>query len=417
MRHAVKKRIVPERKLILLPAFTAVSSLLLTMSTVRADQDFTSVFNDAKTWGATTTQGTGAQINPSTSSGSIPNYAPSSSQSGFFAGGQGMTLQPGLDKADACAISPATGTPYNQQECVAINFMRNSPSVRPQYTVTRNDPLLQAGAAVTANPYAVLGPNTVSGNYSACTTTQQTTSPQYETEVCHEFSSLVNNSCSVGLAITVDAQHLYQCAEQLQNLTTPTCNIPRRVDVEATYHYQCAQSPKQLTNQTCNKNVIVTVDRSNSCEPGSSTGEFWVNTWGNDEVGVRYAGISITARCDIASNIHMDFHAICTEQPCSGSASVDVDPATGASSPQTFSNFTGRSWYESDAFNQVKYLGGNCNGTSCSFGFCTSEVNAPRGTTNGIRACGTFNFDQPRLIYTQTDSINDQCVGLEQRAQ
>ena len=72
---------------------------------------------------------------------------------------------------------------------------------------------------------------------------------------------------------------------------------------------------------------------SNSCAPGTWFGNFWVNTWGNGQVGYRYAGIVINAYCQAGSTVRMSFYAICTESPCSGSADIQVDATRGATSP------------------------------------------------------------------------------------
>jgi hypothetical protein len=168
------------------------------------------------------------------------------------------------------------------------------------------------------------------------------------------------------------------------------------------------------------------VSWQNSCTPGTWFGNFWVNTWGNGEVGHRYAGIAINAYCQAGDTVRMAFRAICTESPCSGSADIQVNAKSGAVSPRTFTNFVGRSWYSTDLFNRVDYKGGGCTAERCSFAFCTryeaayticDDFNCYDILINQTRACGTFSFERPRSIATVTDSWDNQCATLEARTQ
>ncbi len=122
----------------------------------------------------------------------------------------------------------------------------------------------------------------------------------------------------------------------------------------------------------CQKLLTVQVAWSNNCTPGTWFGNYWVNTWGNGEVGRRYAGIVINAQCQPGDTLRLSMRAICTEEPCSGYAEIQASNATnGATSPQTFTNFIGRSWFATDLFNRVDYNGGGCTADQCSFAFCT----------------------------------------------
>ncbi len=305
------------------------------------------------------------QVTGDAARSTVPNYSPNPREASLY--GSGGLGAPAGAAINNCAIS-GQGSSYADQPCNAINFSQTNPGQRPNFTISPNDPLLARSKAIANDPQAIAG--NIAGTYSGCTTQTATSPDIFETLVCNEYRTL----------------------EQL----------------------------------TCQKVRTVNVSWRDSCVPGIWFGNFWVNTWGNGEVGRRYAGIVVNAYCQPNSAVRMAFYAICTESPCSGYADIQVDPTSGAVSPQTFTNFIGRSWYSSDLFNRVDYEGGGCTADQCSFGFCTRYEGSywtwdgetwTEVPVNVTRACGTFTFERPRSIATVTDSWDNQCASLEARAQ
>jgi hypothetical protein len=327
-------------------------------------QSLSDAFNQGATLGRSGNAAARGQISGSAAQSTVPHFTATPPEASYF-GSPGLGT-PASARAGACAGGPGAAGGFTEQDCNAVDFSQTNPSRRPNYSITASDPLLARARTITADPQAIAG--SLAGTYSGCTV-QTVTSPDiFETLICHQ----------------------YRTTEQF----------------------------------ACQKQLTVQVSWSNSCTPGTWFGNFWVNTWGNGEVGRRYAGIVINAYCQTSGTVRMAFYAICTESPCSGSADIQVDPTSGATSPQTFTNFIGRSWYASDLFNRVDYNGGGCTADRCSFTFCTryeaeysicDEFSCTTTPINETRACGTFTFNRPRSIASVTDAWDNQCAAFEAR--
>jgi hypothetical protein len=269
----------------------SASTIAQPASTVPIPNGFGTVFNDAKNWstqrnssaasgsgpGQTAVPGAQATVNAATGQTEVPYYTGTTAQpqSGLFSNGQGSTTAPGMQRTTNCATLPATGSGFTQQECEAINFMQKAPTVRPQFTVNRNEAMIANTKGGVLAPSTALGTtnSTLQGTYSQCTPTTVTSPITYKTEICTDTLSGIENKCSVGQQIVVDAHHLYQCAEQLQNLTAATCRVPAVVEVDHFYNYDCMQSQKQLGTSSCNRDLIVDVTYFDSCTIGDKVGQ------------------------------------------------------------------------------------------------------------------------------------------------
>ncbi|MCE9569830.1 MAG: hypothetical protein K8R10_07460 [Rhodocyclales bacterium] len=337
----------------------------LAMHTWPAHADALSdAFNQGATLGRSGNAAARGQISGNSAQATVPNYTTAPPEASYF-GSPGLgTLS--STHVSACAGASGQTANFAQQSCNAVDFSQTNPSRRPTYSIGPNDPLLTRAKTITADPQAIAG--NLAGTYSGCSVQTVTRPDIFETLLCHQYPAM----------------------EQAR----------------------------------CQKLLTVRVAWSNSCTPGTWFGNFWVNTWGNGEVGRRYAGIVINAQCQTSGTVRMAFYAICTESPCSGSADIQVDPTSGALSPQTFTNFIGRSWYGSDLFNRVDYNGGGCTADRCSFAFCTryeseytscDEFTCTTTAINETRACGTFTFERPRSIATVTDAWDNQCASFEAR--
>jgi hypothetical protein len=317
-------------------------------------------FEQGKALGRSGNAGARRGIDSGTVQSILPGYTASPSEARFFG-------SPGLGSAASARLSTcAQAAGAMDPSCMAVDFSQTNPGRRPDFRIAPNDPLLTHGHAIRADPQAIAG--NLAGTYSACTVRTVTQPAIVERALCHE-----------------------------------------------------ARATETLT---CDRSLLVQVSERHTCVPGTWYGNFWVNTWGNGEVGRRYAGIVVNAYCEPGGQQRLGFHAICTEAPCAGSAEISVDAASGAVAPQTFANFIGRSWYQTDLFNRVDYRGGGCTDDYCRFEFCTRyeaeesscwETACTTTKVNESRACGVFAFERPRSIVTVTDAWNDQCAALEVR--
>lgn len=341
-----------------------ISLLIGTLALPCYAQSMSQAFDQGTALGRSGNAAARGQISGNSAQSTVPNYTTNPPEASYFgAGGLGTAA---AAKIGACAAAPGAAGSYSAQACNAVEFSQANPSRRPTFSIAPTDPLLSRAKTILSDPQSIAG--NIAGTYSGCAVQTVTQPDIFETLSCHQ----------------------YRAVEQI----------------------------------TCQKLLTVQVSWSNSCPPGTWFGNYWVNTWGNGEVGYRWAGIAINAYCQAGDTVRMAFHAICTEAPCSGSAEIDVGAASGAASPQTFTNFIGRSWYATDLFNRVDYNGGGCTAEHCSFSFCTryeseyttcDDFGCTTTPINETRACGTFNFDRPRSIATVTDSWDNQCASFEAR--
>lgn len=341
-------------------------SMIAALATPGYAQSLSDAFNQGTTLGRTGNAAARGQISGNSAQATVPNYTSNPPEASYF-GGPGLGA-PASANVGACAGGAGGAGGFSDQACNAVDFSQANPSRRPTFTIAPSDPLLTRGKAITADPQSIAG--NIAGTYSGCTVQTVTRPDIFETLICHQY--------------------------------------------------------RTFEQATCQKLLTVQVSWSNSCTPGTWFGNFWVNTWGNGEVGNRFAGIAINAYCQPGDTVRMALHAICTEEPCSGYAEVQIDATSGAVSPQTFTNFIGRSWYVTDLFNRVDYNGGGCTADQCSFAFCTryesvyATCDEATGTctqtpSNETRACGTFTFERPRSIATVTDAWINQCAAFEAR--
>ena len=336
---------------------------LATLGVPAHAQSLSDAFNQGAALGRHGAATARSQLNSGTAQSTVPHYTTAPPEATYFS-------SPGLGTPAQARAAVCAGASDGSHDptCTAVAFSQTNPGHRPTFNIAPNDPLLTRGRIITADPHAIAG--NIAGTYSACTVQTVTQPDTHETAFCHQ-----------------------------------------------------SRTPETLT---CDKSLTVQVTEQDSCPPGTWFGNFWVNTWGNNEVGQRYAGIVINAYCQPGATARMAFSAICTEAPCGGSAEIDVDASTGTPSPQTFTNFIGRSWFSTDIFNRVDYDGGGCTADQCSFTFCTryeteevtcDETTCTTSTSSVTRACGAFTFDRPRSIVSVTDTWDNQCAALEARAQ
>ena len=342
---------------------TALVAIVVVFSLPATAASLSDAFDQGSSLGASGNAAARSVITGQPPSSIVPHFTNSPPEASYFVGTDVGTRA--ASRITECAVAGFNDS-FSGQPCKAIEFSQRNPTRRPSFTIAPTDPLITRAKIITADPHAIAG-NLV-GTYSACSVQTVTQPDLFETLTCHRY---------------------------------PT-----------------------LENITCIKQRLVEVNWAQTCVPGTWFGNFWVNTWGNGEVGARYAGVSINVQCAMSNTIRISLDAICTESPCAGHAEIEIDAAIGVPSPQTLDNFIGRSWYYTDIFNRVDYTGGGCSESQCSFNFCTryeesgSDCDEERCTDysiNEVRACGTFVFERPRSIATIIERWDNQCATFEAR--
>lgn len=173
----------------------------------------------------------------------VPGYNTNPNQSQYFQNGQGNTTPPGSARVVGC-------TSQDDVECQAVNLLKQGPVTRPQFTITRNDPLLGKAKGLVSNPTGQIGD--IFSSYETCKTTTAVISPLFETQVCNEFSVNEGNVCRMGHEVVVDPDYVYKCLETIQSQANRTCAVGRVIRVDADYNYQC-QVSKPLEQYKCRR--------------------------------------------------------------------------------------------------------------------------------------------------------------------
>lgn len=196
----------------------------------------------------------GTALNPSVTQGIktgnpstvVPGYNSNPTQKQYFQNGQGSTVGPGTTRVAGC-------TNQSDVECQAVNLMQQGPQTRPQFNITRSDPLLGKSKGLTSNPTGQIGD--IFSSYDTCKTTTTTTPPTFETQVCDDFAVNEDKVCVMGQQVVVDPDYLYKCLETIQSQADRTCTMGRVVEVSAAFDYQCQQTLKGYDTINCKRTL------------------------------------------------------------------------------------------------------------------------------------------------------------------
>jgi hypothetical protein len=304
--------------------------------------------------GSSGTPAIGTVITSGTAPATVPHFSTTQPQAGLF-GGNSALVPEGAGQVAGCQTGPTDPDGRRQQQCEATNFLsrKSSPA---KFNIPANDLVLNAARPITGNPESILG--SMSGTYSACT--QQTVSapPRKQIEVCAE-----------------------------------------------------TRAPEE---RTCDKILTVTVAQQTSCVPGSWFTSQFIGAYAD---GWRQIGIRVLAYCQAEGPVGLYFYNETYNEGGSGSASVWVDPATGMTAPQTFTNISAQDLHYGHFYNRVVYHGGSCGPDSCSFLFEIYGWSCGRGgcLRSGTQAAAWFTFPRPRITYIVSDQWNNQCAAMEAR--
>jgi len=329
--------------------------LLAVVPPVSQAQTPAEVFRQGQALGASGGAAIGREIGTGASAAAVPNYSDAQPQSSLFAGGSGSLVPPGAAQVSGCQGNPADPDARKQQQCDATNFLAKK-SAAASFKISPNDPVLNVARPITGNPESILG--SMSGSYSACT-------PQ-------------------------------------------TVGAPARKQIEV-----CAET-RAPEERTCEKVLTVTVTQQTTCVPGTWFTSQFIGAYAD---GWRQIGIRVLAYCQAEGPVGLYFYNETYNEGGSGAASVWVDPATGMTAPQTFTNFFAQDFHYGHFYNRVVYHGGSCSADSCSFLFEIYGWNCSRGGCGraGTQAAGWFTYPRPRINYAVSDQWDNQCAAMEAR--
>ncbi len=206
--------------------------LLSLIGLALADQN--SAFHDGKGFGAAKNQGIFDSINTGTASDKIPAYGATPAETQYYQGGKGQLTGPGIGKMQSCGSYTPGSDKIANQECEAVNFLARNPQVRPQFNITKNDPMI-IGAKNARNSaesfFQAIGIEGGAGSSSQCTTRTETTPAQYTTETCSSAKEIGTQQCTMGRVINIDTDANFQCEETINAYESLKCRRGSSVTV------------------------------------------------------------------------------------------------------------------------------------------------------------------------------------------
>ncbi len=186
-------------------------------------------------------------------------------QSSYY-GGQNTALNTlysgGNSKISECGAGTSSSNPADKEHCEAVNSLVNGQSFDANNVINRSDPLMLQGKAIAANPDAIAG--AMNGNYSNCTTTQQTNSSNFVMQTCEDWSETGPASCIIGQNVVVDPDYLYSCKETISTINSGTCTYGTVVVVDPDYNYQCVSNVQTTITQTCSKIAVLSLESTST---------------------------------------------------------------------------------------------------------------------------------------------------------
>lgn len=360
--------------------------LLSLIGLALADQN--SAFHDGKGFGAAKNQGIFDSINTGTASDKIPAYGATPAETQYYQGGKGQLTGPGIGKMQSCGSYTPGSDKIANQECEAVNFLARNPQVRPQFNITKNDPMI-IGAKNARNSaesfFQAIGIDGGAGSSSQCTTRTETTPAQYTTETCSSAKEIGTQQCTMGRVINIDTDA----------------------------NFQCEQTINAYESLKCRRGSSVTVGFG-QCTPGAWLGR------------VAYVDCSWCVDPYMAMNIYCG----------SDGRSYRVNPYRSYDGVNRYDyNWIGYPWDGSYGYFNVAVapgqsvvdyyvsnLGFGCNlyvyySVSCGTSTCTPSIRGVSSGCNAASGSGTGAPLQLPLTKTISNWTSDQCMALKARTQ
>ncbi len=366
---------------------TATFFMLLSLiGLALADQN--SAFHDGKGFGAAKNQGVFDSINTGTASDKIPAYGATPAETQYYQGGKGQLTGPGIGKMQSCGSYTPGSDKIANQECEAVNFLARNPQVRPQFNITKNDPMIiwAKNARNSAESFfQAIGIDGGAGSSSQCTTRTETTPAQYTTETCSSAKEIGTQQCTMGRVINIDTDA----------------------------NFQCEQTINAYESLKCRRGSSVTVGFG-QCTPGAWLGR------------VAYVDCSWCVDPYMAMNIYCG----------SDGRSYRVNPYRSYDGVNRYDyNWIGYPWDGSYGYFNVAVapgqsvvdyyvsnLGFGCNlyvyySVSCGTSTCTPSIRGVSSGCNAASGSGTGAPLQLPLTKTISNWTSDQCMALKARTQ
>lgn len=216
----------------------------------------------------------------------VPGYGTDPDQKKYFNGGVANPTEPGANRVAGCVNK-------DDVECQAVNLLKDGKQTRPQFDL-KNDPLIARAKALNKNPTAITGD--IFSTYESCVKSVREIAPVFETQICNEFATNEDKTCSMGVNVVVDPDYIYKCLETIQSQANATCTVGRVINVDTKYNYQCDQSPVKIDQYTCNKTLVVTCEPvQDGCDnggivPGTTQGDMrvWFGPSGNGDYTLEF---------------------------------------------------------------------------------------------------------------------------------
>jgi hypothetical protein len=240
--------------------------------TASADQN--GAFQEGKGLGTAATQGVFDSIDSGTVSGKIPAYGTSPAETQYYQGGQGQLTGPGVGKMQGCGSYTPGSDKIANQECEAVNFLARNPQVRPQFNITKNDPMIIGAENARDNAESFFQSLGGAGSSSQCTTRTETTPAQYATETCSSIGEIGTEQCAMGRLIDIDTDANFQCEQTVNAYETLTCDDSSVGCTQTGTALQCAPVSTLCLPDgdsccwitvTCNAGVSATVRYGGCC--------------------------------------------------------------------------------------------------------------------------------------------------------
>jgi hypothetical protein len=203
-----------------------VALCLLLLYCAASLADTTQTFNDAKSFASGKTQGLFDNVTSGAAQDKVPRYGTNPQETQYFQGGQGQLSGPGIGKMQSCATYTPGPDKVANQECEAVNFLARNPQVRPQFNLSKNDPMFVSARNLRGNAdrfFQSLGMGG-SGTSTQCTQRTETTPAQYTTETCSSIKEVGTQQCTMGRIINIDTDSNFQCDQMINAYETATCN-------------------------------------------------------------------------------------------------------------------------------------------------------------------------------------------------
>ena len=281
------------------------------------------------------------------------SYTTTAPESSLFIGGNGDTFTAGAGKITACQTGATNPDAFKQQNCDAINYMANQPTIRPQFAISSSNPMMVTSRAIQNNAStlaaASLGfvdPGAV-GSFTGCTTKATTTPPTFGIEVCNDVSTASSSTCSIGRTIAVNAHTDYQCKKTINAYQTQNCNKTVIPIVTPTNYCDVAGSATGIGSRTITKTGYITV----------KVGRTTKRKWGTTVTVTPYAMFDVVFGCSGATmakaTITISAGAQCHGGGCNSSyypLTLYFLPSGNATvTGYMAQNYTGLWWYQTQA--------------------------------------------------------------------